>query len=150
METIKLSNGGSLPTLGLGTWKSKPDKVTYAVEMAIKAGYRHIDCAAVYGNEKEVGQALKSCIGKTVRKFYGLILSDSLWPSVSKVERKSGLGKRQTYKILQKKMFKVFAGLLSGLDLPISFTSLLSPQKDVLVPTKEREYAYWCWVRRVN
>ena len=102
METIKLSNGGSLPALGLGTWKSKPDKVTYAVEMAIKAGYRHIDCAAVYGNEKEVGQALKSCIGKTVRKFYGLILSDSLWPSVSKVERKSGLRRRQTYKILQK------------------------------------------------
>ena len=78
METIKLSNGGSLPALGLGTWKSKPDKVTYAVEMAIKAGYRHIDCAAVYGNEKEVGQALKSCIGKTVQKCYGLILSDSL------------------------------------------------------------------------
>ena len=77
METIKLSNGGSLPALSLGTWKSKPDKVTSTVEMAIKAGYRHIDCAAVYGNEKEVGQALKSCIGKTVRKFYGLILSDS-------------------------------------------------------------------------
>ena len=76
METIKLSNGGSLPALGLGKWKSKPDKVTSTVEMAIKAGYRHIDCAAVYGNEKEVGQALKSCIGKTVRKFYGLILSD--------------------------------------------------------------------------
>ena len=150
METIKLSNGGSLPALSLGTWKSKPDKVTSTVEMAIKAGYRHIDCAAVYGNEKEVGQALKSCIGKTVRKFYGLILSDSLWPSVSKVERKSGLGKRQTYKILQKKLFKVFAGLLSGLDLPIMFTSLLSPQKDVRVPTKQREYACWCWVRRVN
>ena len=78
METIKLSNGGSLPALGLGKWKSKPDKVTSTVEMAIKAGYRHIDCAAVYGNEKEVGQALKSCIGKTVWKFYGLILSDSL------------------------------------------------------------------------
>ena len=78
METIKLSNGGSLPALSLGTWKSKPDKVTSTVEMAIKAGYRHIDCAAVYGNEKEVGQALKSRIGKTVRKCYGLILSDSL------------------------------------------------------------------------
>ena len=104
METIKLSNGGSLPALGLGTWKSKPDKVTSTVEMAIKAGYRHIDCAAVYGNEKEVGQALKSCIGKTVRKFYGLIL----WPSVSKVERKSGLGKRQTYKIWPKKKVKSF------------------------------------------
>ena len=47
-------------------------------------------------------------------------------------------------------MFKVFAGLLSGLDLRILFTSLLSPQKDVLVPTKEREYAYWCWVQSVN
>ena len=143
METIKLSNGGSLPALSLGTWKSKPDKVTSTVEMAIKAGYRHIDCAAVYGNEKEVGQALKSCIGKTVRKFYGLILSDSfLNLQLVKSSERAGWESDKLTKYGQKKRLKVFAGLLSGLDLPIMFTSLPSPQKDVRVPTKEREYAY--------
>ncbi|KAI0765933.1 Aldo/keto reductase [Trametes elegans] len=58
--TIKLNNGVEIPIIGLGTWQSKPEEVTNAVEYALKeAGYRHIDCAWAYGNEKEVGEGIR-------------------------------------------------------------------------------------------
>ncbi|KAH0826744.1 NADP-dependent oxidoreductase domain-containing protein [Lanmaoa asiatica] len=57
---IKLNNGESIPAVGLGTWQSKPNEVAHAVEAALRAGYRHLDCAWAYGNEKEVGQGLKA------------------------------------------------------------------------------------------
>ncbi|KAI8092900.1 NADP-dependent oxidoreductase domain-containing protein [Halteromyces radiatus] len=62
MSTIPsatLNTGASIPLVGLGTWQSKPEQVYNAVLDAIKAGYRHIDTAFIYGNEKEVGQAIK-------------------------------------------------------------------------------------------
>lgn len=57
--SFQLNNGSSIPAIGFGTFQSKPDEVGQAVETALKAGYRHIDCASIYGNEKEVGAALK-------------------------------------------------------------------------------------------
>ncbi|KAI0823490.1 Aldo/keto reductase [Trametes gibbosa] len=58
--TIKLNTGAEIPLIGLGTWQSKPEEVINAVEYALKdVGYRHIDCAWAYGNEKEVGEGLR-------------------------------------------------------------------------------------------
>jgi len=58
--SVKLNNGVEMPILGLGTWKSKANEVTNAVEYALKdMNYRHIDCAWAYGNEKEVGEGVR-------------------------------------------------------------------------------------------
>ncbi|TFK19352.1 glycerol dehydrogenase [Coprinopsis marcescibilis] len=58
---IELNDGRKLPAIGLGTWQSKPGEVENAVSYAIKeAGYRLIDCAWAYGNEKEVGNGLRA------------------------------------------------------------------------------------------
>lgn len=59
-STLELCNGLKVPILGLGTWKSQAGEVAVAVEQAIKAGYRHIDAAAAYGNEAEVGAGIKA------------------------------------------------------------------------------------------
>lgn len=60
--TVKLASGHTMPLLGLGTWQSKAGEVETAVKYALKAGYRHIDCAACYGNETEVGAAIRAAI----------------------------------------------------------------------------------------
>ena len=51
-STIKLNSGYLMPRLGLGTWKSEPGEVSTAIEFALRQGYRHVDCAAIYFNEK--------------------------------------------------------------------------------------------------
>jgi diketogulonate reductase-like aldo/keto reductase len=56
--TVK-SNGAEIPVIGLGTWDAHGDSVARAVTAALDAGYRHIDTAAMYGNETEVGEAIR-------------------------------------------------------------------------------------------
>eukprot|EP00064_Thunnus_orientalis_P015078 superscaffoldBa00002731_g15127 len=60
---VTLSTGQRMPMVGLGTWKSAPGQVKQAVLAALDCGYRHIDCAAAYSNEQEVGEALALRVG---------------------------------------------------------------------------------------
>jgi 2,5-diketo-D-gluconate reductase A len=59
VPTITLNNGVSMPTLGFGVFQTPPDETRMAVAEALRVGYRHIDTAAAYGNERGVGDALK-------------------------------------------------------------------------------------------
>lgn len=60
-ETYTLSNGLAIPKLGLGTWLIPDDEVAAAVKSAIELGYRHIDTAQAYGNERGVGEGIRVC-----------------------------------------------------------------------------------------
>lgn len=60
-ETYTLSNGVKIPKLGLGTWFIDDDKVGDAVKEAVKLGYRLIDTAQAYGNERGVGEGVRNC-----------------------------------------------------------------------------------------
>ena len=60
-ETITLNNGVKIPQLGLGTWFIDDDKAADAVKAAVKLGYRHMDTAQAYGNERGVGEGIRTC-----------------------------------------------------------------------------------------
>jgi alcohol dehydrogenase (NADP+) len=79
LKTLAFANGDTMPILGLGTWKSGPGQVYAAVREAIRIGYRHIDCAALYGNEAEIGKALVDAMnaGEVTRR--NLWITSKLW-----------------------------------------------------------------------
>jgi diketogulonate reductase-like aldo/keto reductase len=60
-EKYTLSNGIEIPKLGLGTWFINDEDAGQAVKNAVKIGYRHIDTAQAYGNEKGVGEGVRAC-----------------------------------------------------------------------------------------
>ncbi|XP_062047174.1 aldo-keto reductase family 1 member A1 isoform X1 [Lepus europaeus] len=77
---VILHTGQKMPLIGLGTWKSEPGQVKAAVKYALSVGYRHIDCAALYSNEAEIGEALKENVGpgKAVPREE-LFVTSKLW-----------------------------------------------------------------------
>jgi 2,5-diketo-D-gluconate reductase A len=57
---LTLNSGVQLPEIGFGVFQSAPDETTEAVRLALETGYRHIDTAAAYGNEREVGEGIRA------------------------------------------------------------------------------------------
>src|SRR2546428_10852682 len=59
-STVKLNNNVQMPILGLGVYQTPPGRVTQnSVKFALKLGYRHVDTARIYGNEADVGEAVR-------------------------------------------------------------------------------------------
>ena len=82
IPSVKLSNGESIPAMGLGTFGSDKygaDIVSEAVYGAIKEGYRFIDCAAVYQNEDKIGGVLKKIFAETDIKREDLFIVSKVW-----------------------------------------------------------------------
>ena len=87
MKNFLFQNGDSMPALGLGTWLSKKNEVYDAVIEAIRIGYRHIDCAYIYKNEQEIGEAIQFAINSGWVKRNELFITSKLWNSDHEPER---------------------------------------------------------------
>ena len=74
-RSFTLNNGTKIPAVGFGTWQAKPHEVERAVEVALRSGYRHIDCAAIYRNETEVGEGIR----KSGVKREDIWITGKLW-----------------------------------------------------------------------
>ena len=80
IRSIALNSGGAMPCFGLGTFlATKPGEVGAAVKEAVAAGYRLIDCAAGYGNQAEVGEALKEIFAEGTVKREDLFIVSKLF-----------------------------------------------------------------------
>ena len=77
VPNIALNNGVEMPSIGFGVFQTPPDETRDAVTAALATGYRHVDTAAAYGNEREVGEAVHaSVVGRA-----GVFLETKIWIS---------------------------------------------------------------------
>lgn len=79
MHDEMMSDGTLFPSPGLGTWKISDEKVATVVEEAIKVGYRHLDCACDYGNEKLVGEGIRAALKADLCRREDLWVTGKLW-----------------------------------------------------------------------
>jgi alcohol dehydrogenase (NADP+) len=73
MPALPFANGDAMPALGLGTWRLPPELTAATVRSALELGYRHLDAAAIYGNEPQIGEALRQAFAD------GLVRREELW-----------------------------------------------------------------------
>ena len=95
MQTITLNNGVTMPQLGFGVYQIPLEETAEAVYQAIKAGYRLIDTASIYGNETETGEGIKRAITEGLVTREELLLPlNYLFSKLPKIKRKKRLNIR--------------------------------------------------------
>ena len=85
--TLVMNNNLKIPQLVLGTFKTTTEEMNKVIEKAISVGYRHIDCAWTYHNEKDIGRSLSNQFQKGAIKRSDLFLTSKLWCSFHKPSR---------------------------------------------------------------
>ncbi|KAL9653633.1 hypothetical protein ABK040_009110 [Willaertia magna] len=79
-QYVTLNSGMKMPLLGLGTWLSEKEPLEKAIEIALENNYKHIDTAAIYLNEKEIGKTLNKLINQEKKyKREDLFITSKLW-----------------------------------------------------------------------
>ena len=86
MNQVINVTGNQMPAVGLGLWKIDADAVAEAVYQAIKVGYRHLDSASDYGNEKQVGEGIARAIADGLCSREDLWVTSKLWNTYHRQE----------------------------------------------------------------
>lgn len=141
MRSVSFANGDRMPLLGLGTWKAAPGQVTSAVREAIRLGYRHIDCASIYGNEREIGAAIRDAIANGEVRREELWITSKLWCNGHGRENVDP-ALRQTLDDLQLDWLDLYlihwpVAIRPGVGFPSSADELLAPDPARLRATWE-------------
>jgi len=80
INSIVLNTGSAIPVIGLGTWQSPAGEVEKAVEYALlECGYKHVDCASIYKNEREIGDAFSRVFSGGKIKRDDIFITSKLW-----------------------------------------------------------------------
>lgn len=93
-ETLTIAGGGQLPAVGLGTWKIDAAILPELIVAAVKAGYRHFDCACDYGNEAAVGAGLRQAIEQGLCRREELWITSKLWNTYHRPEHVKAAAER--------------------------------------------------------
>ncbi|MEZ0357285.1 aldo/keto reductase [Mycobacterium sp. SA01] len=86
-QSFTLNSGGTMPALGFGTLLSDQSQTRSATKSAVRAGFRHLDCAERYRNEYEVGRAIKDLLADGTVKREDLFVTTKLWNNNHRPER---------------------------------------------------------------
>lgn len=97
--------GDDIPLLGFGTWNLK--NATDVVSDALQLGYRHLDCAAIYGNEKDVGRGIQQGLAKSGLERQSIWVTSKLWNNMRKSVRVALLDAKR---LLQHGLFHAWSG----------------------------------------
>ena len=144
MKNLLFQNGDILPLIGLGTYLSKKNEVYSAVLEAIRIGYRHIDCAYIYGNEKEIGNALQDAFKVGMVKRSDIFVTSKLWNSDHAPERVE-IAIRKSLNDLQLDYLDLYlihwpVAFKTGQEQAIDASDLLSPDEmPISITWKEME-----------
>lgn len=120
--SVRLNNGALMPSIALGTWKSKKGEVGKAVKLALQFGYTHLDCAHIYQNEDEIGETLTEVFKEGKVKREDVFVTSKLWCD-SHAPEDVLPACQTTLKNLQLKYLDLYL-----IHIPLSF------KKDVLFP----------------